>query len=118
MWGQVILYFVYMGIPSRDNYDQKTSQTPSEETIIGCLCFKYFFFFLPPSEAMFTGGISQYLISTLLAFLPGKSQGQRSLVGYSQQGFKQLETTEHAHTFVWSDMCTTRRLAAESKRGY
>ena len=67
---------------------------------------------------MFTEGISQYLISTLLVFLPGKSQGQRSLVGYGQQGHKELEAAEHAHTFVWSDMCTTGRFAAESKWGY
>ena len=29
-------------------------------------------------------------------FLPGKSHGQRSLVGYSSQGHKELDTTEHA----------------------
>ena len=74
--------------------------------------------YFSPSGAMFTGGISQYLISTLLVFLPGKSQGQRTLVGYGQQGRKELEAAEHAHTFVWSDMCTTGRFAAESKRGY
>ena len=28
-------------------------------------------------------------------FLPGKSQGQRSLVGYSPGGCKELDTTEH-----------------------
>ena len=28
-------------------------------------------------------------------FLPGKSQGQRSLEGYSLWGHKQLDTTEH-----------------------
>ena len=30
-------------------------------------------------------------------FLPGKSHGQRSLAGYSLQGYKELNTTEHAH---------------------
>ena len=31
-------------------------------------------------------------------FLPGKSHGQRSLVGYSLWGHKELDMTEHAHT--------------------
>ena len=31
-------------------------------------------------------------------FLPGKVHGQRSLVGYSPWGFKELDTTEHTHT--------------------
>jgi len=31
-------------------------------------------------------------------FLPGKSHGQRSLVGYSPRGCKELDTTEHTHT--------------------
>ena len=30
-------------------------------------------------------------------FLPGKSHGPRSLVGYSPEGLKESETTEHAH---------------------
>ena len=30
-------------------------------------------------------------------FLPGKSHGQRSLVGYSPQGSKELDTTERLH---------------------
>ena len=77
-----------------------------------CVCVAF------SSEAIFIRGISQYLISTLLVFLPRESQGQRSLVGYSQQGSKELEAAERAHTFVWSDMCTTGRFAAESKRGY
>ena len=37
------------------------------------------------------------------AFLPGKSHGQRNLVGYSPWGHKELDTTERlstAHTFV------------------
>ena len=33
-------------------------------------------------------------------FLPGKSHGQRSLVGYSQSiGHKELDTTERLHTY-------------------
>ena len=31
------------------------------------------------------------------AFLPGKCHGQRSLVGYSPRGCKELDTTEHTH---------------------
>ena len=31
-------------------------------------------------------------------FLPGKSQGQRSLAGYSQRGHKGLDTTERLNT--------------------
>ena len=30
-------------------------------------------------------------------FLPGKSQGERSVVGYSPQGRKDLDMTEHVH---------------------
>ena len=33
-------------------------------------------------------------------FLPGKSHGQRSLVGYSPWGHKDLHTTEHACDFI------------------
>ena len=33
-------------------------------------------------------------------FLPGKSQGQRSLAGYSPWGHKELDITEHANTFT------------------
>ena len=32
-------------------------------------------------------------------FLPRKSQGQRSLVGYSPRGCKESDTTEHTHTY-------------------
>ena len=32
-----------------------------------------------------------------LVFLPGKSHGHRSLVGYSPQGHKELDTTERQH---------------------
>ena len=33
-------------------------------------------------------------------FLPGKSHGQRSLVGYSPWGCKELDMTEHIHTQI------------------
>ena len=35
-------------------------------------------------------------------FLPGKFHGQRSLVGYSPRGHKELDTTEHSHTCYYS----------------
>ena len=31
-------------------------------------------------------------------FLPGKSHGQRSLVGYNPWGLKELDITKHIHT--------------------
>ena len=34
-------------------------------------------------------------------FLPGRSHGQRSLVGYSPWGHKESDTTEQAHTQPW-----------------
>ena len=34
-------------------------------------------------------------------FLPGKSHGQRSLVGYSSRGHKVLDTTERLSTLGW-----------------
>ena len=40
-------------------------------------------------------------MATTPVFLPGESHGQRSLVGYSLWGPKELDTTEateHAHT--------------------
>ena len=33
-------------------------------------------------------------------FLPGESQGWRSLVGYSPWGNKKLDTTEHTHIYL------------------
>ena len=33
-------------------------------------------------------------------FLPGKFHGQRSLVGYSPWGHKELDKTEHTHIFT------------------
>ena len=35
-------------------------------------------------------------------FLPGKSHGRRSLVGYSLWGRKQLDTTERLHSLHYS----------------
>ena len=44
-------------------------------------------------------------------FLPGKSHGERSLVGYSPRGHKELDTTEwlihtHTHTDTHTPCCT------------
>ena len=36
-------------------------------------------------------------MATIPVFLPEKSQGQRSLVGYSPWGRKELDTTEGLH---------------------
>ena len=33
-----------------------------------------------------------------LVFLPGESSGQRSLVGYSQRGHRELDTSEQLNT--------------------
>ena len=37
----------------------------------------------------------------LQLFLPGESHGQRSLVGYSQRGHKELDMTERLSTAQW-----------------
>ena len=39
----------------------------------------------------------------LLAFLPGKSHGQKKLEGYSPWGLKESDMTEHACTHVKRD---------------
>ena len=44
-------------------------------------------------------------MTTHSVFLPGKFHGQRSLVGYSPRGCKELGTTEHA--------CTQSRLEGQ-----
>ena len=36
-------------------------------------------------------------MATHSIILPGESRGQRSLAGYSPQGCKESDTTEHAH---------------------
>ena len=38
--------------------------------------------------------------NSLQYFLPGESQGLRSLVGYSPQGHKELDTTEATHSLM------------------
>ena len=35
-----------------------------------------------------------------LVSLPGKSKGQRNLAGYSPQGHKETDVTEHTHTHL------------------
>ena len=44
-------------------------------------------------------------------FLPGKSHGRRSLVGYSPRGCKESDTTEllHFHFHSWETLWTARR---------
>ena len=41
-----------------------------------------------------------------LVFLPGESRGQRSLVGYTPWGHKELDTTERVHTHTHTHMYT------------
>ncbi|CAN0253687.1 unnamed protein product [Rangifer tarandus platyrhynchus] len=42
-----------------------------------------------------------------LVFLPGKSHGQRSFVGYSSWGCKESDTTDHACTALISVIITS-----------
>ena len=42
--------------------------------------------------------LEEEMASHSSSLLPGESHGQRSLVGYSPWGHKELETTEHPHT--------------------
>ena len=46
-----------------------------------------------------------------LVFLPGKSHGQRSLVGYSPWSCKESDMTErlhfHFHTYIWMSIYTS-----------
>ena len=39
-------------------------------------------------------------------FLPGESHGQRTLVGYSPWGHKELDMTEHIHNGVYRSYST------------
>ena len=52
----------------------------------------------PPANAGNPGSIprSRRTWIPTPVFLPGKSHGQKSLEGYSPQGHKELDTTEHA----------------------
>ena len=46
--------------------------------------------------------------------LPGKSHGQRSLVGYSPRGLKESDTTEHSRRYInedYNDIELAERLA-------
>ena len=49
-------------------------------------------------------------------FLPGKSHGQRSLVGYSPWGPKELDTTEQLHFWVQGSHLCLWRLKASGSR--
>ena len=40
-------------------------------------------------------------MASVLVFLPEESHGQKSLVGHSPMGCKELDTTEHAHMQLW-----------------
>ena len=40
-------------------------------------------------------------MATSLGFLPGESDGQRSLAGYSPWGHKELDTTERLSTVLY-----------------
>ena len=53
--------------------------------------------------------------SNLLQHSCGKSHGQRSLVGYSPCGWKELDTTEHAHMHGKQAWIPTPALPAPSR---
>ena len=57
----------------------------TQETLVGSLGGED-----PPEEEM----------ATHYNILPGKYYGQRSLVGYSPWGWKELDMTEHTHGLV------------------
>ena len=42
-------------------------------------------------------------MATHPSILPGESHGQRNLVGYSPWGCKELDATEHTHTYLSED---------------
>ena len=51
-------------------------------------------------------------MATITVFLPEESHGQKSLMGYSPQGYKELMRTEtiwcthtHAHTHIYMKEC-------------
>ena len=50
-------------------------------------------------------------------FLPGESQGQRSLVGYSPRGHKESDMTEATlHTHTHTHMCNVQKSTVEGLR--
>ena len=50
-------------------------------------------------------------------FFPGKSHGQRSLVGFSPWDHKELDKAEHSHTRIPGEMGRIlRRVGAESSQ--
>ena len=52
----------------------------------------------------------------LPVLLPGKSHGQRSLVGYSRWGWEESETTEHTLRYLHDFLCPC--LTSDSKPGH
>ena len=49
-------------------------------------------------------------------FLPGKSHGQRSLVGHSPWGRRELDTTEHLSTHATSMLCVIHKSISKISR--
>ena len=49
-------------------------------------------------------------------FLPGKSHGQRSLVGHSPWGRRELDTTEHLSTHATSVLCVIHKSISKISR--
>ena len=63
----------------------------------------------PPANA---GETEDPLKEEMATHLPGKSSGQKSLLGYSLWGCKESNTTErvkHAHTHRWYSNYSTKR---------
>ena len=58
-------------------------------------------------NVFFHSSLLEEEMATRCIFLPGKSQGQRSLAGYSPWGCKVLDTTEYAHTYMSNVGLTT-----------
>ena len=50
--------------------------------------------------------------------LPGKSHGQRSLVGNSQWGHKQSGMTEHTHTHTYNEALSSLKKEGDSGMCY
>ena len=57
-------------------------------------------------------------MATTAVFLPGKSHGQRSLVGYSPWGCKELEMTEQPGMHAWPRKGAVSSLQNRSLRWY